>query len=136
MLGVRGDIVSLCYPSTEGTPYDRRETNISSIIEEQLMLGGKSELSIITQTDAALGTGPKRRSVIVEFTVLGEEAGAIHVKVTATQPIPLSFFEAELCGTEQAFEVNEAVNDELASWDLEGVTMSIKTSVRVGNTLN
>ena len=145
ILGVRGDIAFGVLYLTWFTHLPRQHhmyvarrlvMYLHQTIEEPLVLGGRGELEIVTQTDAALGTGPKCRSVIAEFTVLGEGAGAIHVKATATQSIPLSSFEAELCGTEQALEANVEVSEELANWDLEGVTTSFKTSARVGNTLS
>jgi hypothetical protein len=106
-----------------------------STVLEPLVLGGSDPLEVITQTDAALGTGPKLRSVIAEFTTLGKYSGAINAKVTATDHIPLSSFESELYGTEQAYEENERMNDLIGTFEIDGVAHSFKTSSRVSNVL-
>jgi hypothetical protein len=109
-------------------------------IDEPLVLGGTADMKIVTQTDAALGIAPKMRSVIAEFTTLGDGSGAISAKVTATEHIPLSSYEAELDGTAQALDDNtriygKVVGEEFEDWELEGVTQSFKTSARVKNVL-
>ena len=105
---------------------------LKTTVGEPLVLGGVSDLEIITYTDAALGIGPKYRSVIAEFTRLGSGAGAVNAKVMATDDVHLSSFETELDGTGQALEENEKV---MKKWNLEGVTRSFKTSARVSNIL-
>jgi hypothetical protein len=109
-------------------------------IDEPLVLGGGAEIKVVTQTDAALGIAPKMRSVIAEFTALSDDSGAVSAKVTATEHVPLSSYEAELEGTAQALDDNtkvygKVVGIEFEDWELEGVSQSFKTSARVGNVL-
>ena len=68
---------------------------LMNTVDEPLVLGGSSDLEIITDTDAALGIGPKFRSVIAEFTRLGAGAGAVNAKCMATEDVHLSSFETE-----------------------------------------
>jgi hypothetical protein len=108
---------------------------LMSTIDEPLVLGGHGSLEVITQTDAALGTATKYRSVISQYTVLGEGAGAVCAKTSATDHVALSSFEAELYGTEQALDESNKVLEKLPDWELDGVSESFKTSARIGNIL-
>jgi hypothetical protein len=63
-----------------------------------LVLGGTSPLSLFGWTDASLGTGPRRRSVLGNISALGPQSGAIQAKATTSTSTCLSSFEAELDG--------------------------------------
>ena len=63
-----------------------------------LVLGGTSPLSLFGWTDASLGTGPRRRSVLGNISALGPQSGAIQAKATTSTSTSLSSFEAELDG--------------------------------------
>ena len=63
-----------------------------------LVLGGTSPLSLFGWTDASLGTGPRRRSVLGNISALGPTSGAIQAKATTSTATCLSCFEAELDG--------------------------------------
>jgi hypothetical protein len=43
-----------------------------------LVLGGTSPLTLCGWTDASLGTGPRRRSVLGNISALGPNSGAIN----------------------------------------------------------
>ena len=63
-----------------------------------LVLGGTSPLTLFGWTDASLGTGPRRRSVLGNISALGPNSGAIQAKATTSTATCLSSFEAELDG--------------------------------------
>ena len=43
-----------------------------------LVLGGTSPVSIRSNTDASLATGPRRRSILGSMVILGLDSGAVH----------------------------------------------------------
>ena len=45
-----------------------------------LVLGGTSPLTLFGWTDASLGTGPRRRSVLGNISVFGPNSGAVQAK--------------------------------------------------------
>jgi hypothetical protein len=100
-----------------------------------LVLGGFGDLKVVTYTDAALGVATRLRSVIAEFTRLGDGAGAVSAHCTATDHIMLSSYEAELTGSKAAFDANQSVTAHVDRFDLQGVTNGFKTSARVANQL-
>ena len=57
-----------------------------------------SPLTLFGWTDASLGTGPRRRSVLGNISALGPNSGAIQAKATTSTATCLSSFEAELDG--------------------------------------
>ena len=61
-----------------------------------LVLGGKGKLQVETSSDASLGTAPKGRSVLSQFTRLGAGAGGVYAKSSASSVVSLASFEAEL----------------------------------------
>jgi hypothetical protein len=62
-----------------------------------LALGGTSSLSLFgCWTDASLGTGPRRRSVLGNISALGPTSGAIQAKATTSTSTSVSSFKAEL----------------------------------------
>jgi hypothetical protein len=64
-----------------------------------LVLGGDtSPVSIRSNTDASLATGPHRRSILGFMVALGLDSGAVHAKATTSGSTYLSSFEAELDG--------------------------------------
>ena len=63
-----------------------------------LVLGGTSPISILSNTDASLATGPRRRSILGSMVTLGLNSGAVHAKATTSGSTCLSSFEAELDG--------------------------------------
>jgi hypothetical protein len=63
-----------------------------------LVLGGTSPLTLFGWTDASLGTGPRRRSVLGNISTLGPNSGAIQAKATTSTATCLSSFEAKLDG--------------------------------------
>ena len=63
-----------------------------------LVLGGTSPVSIRSNTDASLATGPRRRSILGSMVALGLDSGAVHAKATTSGSTCLSSFEAELDG--------------------------------------
>ncbi len=63
-----------------------------------LVLGGTSPVSIRSNTDASLATGPRRRSILGSMVALGLDSGAVHAKATTSGSACLSSFEAELDG--------------------------------------
>ena len=71
---------------------------LQSTLEVPLVLGGPDPIRIIGYTDASLGTGPKARSITGHLIKLGESAGAIAAKSSATHTVRLSSFESELDG--------------------------------------
>ena len=58
-----------------------------------LVLGGSSELEVITYTDASLGTAPKGRSIVANMTKLSQNAGAVSASSKATNVVFTSSFE-------------------------------------------
>ena len=78
-----------------------------------LVLGGKYTTSIISYTDASLGTGPKGRSIIGSIHKLNEKAGAISASATATTNVYLSSFESELDGLTNTFKGSQRVKHRL-----------------------
>jgi hypothetical protein len=71
---------------------------LHTTIDLPLVLGGTSPISLTGWTDASLGTGPRRRSVLGHITALGPDSGAIQAKATTSTSTCLSSFEAELDG--------------------------------------
>jgi hypothetical protein len=67
-------------------------------IDLPLVLGGTSPLSLFGWTDASLGTGPRRRSLLGNISALGPQSGTIQAKATTPTSTCLSSFEAELDG--------------------------------------
>ena len=71
-----------------------------------LVLGGSSELEVITYTDASLGTAPKGRSIVANMTKLSQNAGAVSASSKATNVVFTSSFEAELDGVTRGLKAN------------------------------
>jgi hypothetical protein len=63
-----------------------------------LVLGGTSAVSIRSNTDASLATGPRHRSILGFMVALGLNSGAVHTKATTSGSTCLSSFEAKLDG--------------------------------------
>jgi hypothetical protein len=84
-----------------------------------LVLGGSSKLDIIAYTDASLGSAVKGRSVTGHLVALGEGAGAVYAKATATKSVVLSSFEAELDGLTSAMKSVSRVRNILTELQLE-----------------
>ena len=63
-----------------------------------LVLGGHIETKLIGYSDAALGKGPKGRSIIGTFVSANPTAGALICKTTTTKVVHSSSFESELEG--------------------------------------
>jgi hypothetical protein len=61
-----------------------------------LVFGGMIEVNPTGYSDAALGNGPKGRSITREIVKLNEKSGAVMVKATAGHIVMLSSFEGEL----------------------------------------
>ena len=71
---------------------------LSTTRDIPLVLGGTSPISIRSNTDASLATGPRRRSILGSMVALGLDSGAVHAKATTSGSTCLSSFEAELDG--------------------------------------
>jgi hypothetical protein len=71
---------------------------IFTTIDLTLVLGGTAPLCLNGWTDASLGTGPCRRSVLSNISALDPQSGAIQTKATTSTSTCLSNFEAELDG--------------------------------------
>jgi hypothetical protein len=69
-----------------------------------LVLGGRGQLKLIAYTDSSLGTGPQSRSVSGQFVRLGENAGGVFAKSTASHTVRLSSFESELDAASSAIK--------------------------------
>lgn len=69
---------------------------LHSTVDVPLVLGGTGKFGVQTESDASLGTGPKGRSVLGQITRLGDGAGAVTAKATASTLTHCSSFEAEL----------------------------------------
>ena len=78
-----------------------------------LVLGGLSELEVITYTDASLGTAPRGRSVIAHATKLNERAGAVSAHTKATDVVFTSSFESELDGVAKGMKGTSRVRNVL-----------------------
>jgi hypothetical protein len=61
-----------------------------------LVLGGMNEVNPTGYSDAALGNGPKGRSIAGEIVKLNEKSGTVMAKATAGHTVMLSSFEGEL----------------------------------------
>ena len=74
-----------------------------------LVLGGSSDINVITYSDASLGTAPKGRSVVGNMTKLNDRAGAISANTKATNVVFTSSFEAELDGVTRGLKSNSRI---------------------------
>ena len=75
-------------------------TYLYNSIDVPLVLGGTSKIKVQGSSDSSLGTGPKGRSISSHMMRLGDGAGAVIAKATASQTVFLNTFESELdsCG--------------------------------------
>ena len=53
---------------------------------------------MLSNTDASLATGPRRRSILGSMVTLGLNSGAVHAQAKTSGSTCLSSFEAELDG--------------------------------------
>lgn len=84
-----------------------------------LVLGGKGKLGVLTESDASLGTAPKGRSVLGQITRLGEGAGAVTAKTTASTLTHCSSFEAELDACSRAMKSMRYISNVLYELGIE-----------------
>lgn len=84
-----------------------------------LVLGGKGKLGVVTESDASLGTAPKGRSVLGQITRLGEGAGAVTAKTTASTLTHCSSFEAELDACSRAMKSMRYIGNVLYELGIE-----------------
>ena len=84
-----------------------------------LVLGGASDLNVVTYTDASLGTAPKGRSVVANMTKLNENAGAVSAHTKATHVVFTSSFEAELDGVTRGMKSNTRIVNVLTELRLQ-----------------
>ena len=61
-----------------------------------LVLGGEPPLTILTQSDCSLATGPKRRSILGYFSKLNGRSGAVMAKCHTTKFTVTNVFQGEL----------------------------------------
>lgn len=74
-------------------------------IDVPLVLGGKGKLGILTDSDASLATGPRRRSILGMAIRLGLRAGVISAKAVASALLHSSSFECELDSCSRALKL-------------------------------
>lgn len=87
-----------------------------------LVLGGKSKLGVLTDSDASLATATKRRSVLGQVTRLGDKAGAITAKAVSSTLVHCSSFEAELDACSKAIKTMMYISNIIREIGLEQVT--------------
>lgn len=83
-----------------------------------LVLGGSSELGVLTDIDASHGTGPQGRSITGSATKLHESSGAVAAKASAQTGVKLSSFESELDGTTTGLKTTARFNNLLEELDI------------------
>ena len=87
-----------------------------------LVLGGKSKLGVLTDSDASLATATKRRSVLGQVTRLGDRAGAITAKAVSSTLVHCSSFEAELDACSKAIKTMLYISNVIREIGLEQAT--------------
>ena len=98
-------------------------TYLNTTKDLPLVLGGSSEINVVTYTDASLGTAPRGRSVIANMTKLNDKAGAVSAHSKATNVVFSSSFEAELDGVTRGLKCNSRIVNVLTELRLQMSTI-------------
>jgi hypothetical protein len=92
----------------------------------ELILGGTDETRLHVYTDASLGTGKNRRSVVGVMSKLNSSAGAYSAKSQASISVRLASFETELDGTVSGFKKAAAGTNTLIEMSMEPANIPLQ----------